>query len=100
MCCFSLCGLDDSINDKFYDELLDVVSKLGEKEIAMIFEWTLVDLLMDTRVHGGFRYGGRNPEDERILAFGDATKMVVANTFLKKRHSNQATQAASFIMSW
>ena len=29
------CDLDDSIKDKFYDELLDVVSKLGKNEIAM-----------------------------------------------------------------
>ena len=28
------CGLDDCIKDKFCDELLDVVSKLGEKVIA------------------------------------------------------------------
>ena len=36
-------------------------------------------------VHGGFGYGGRNPEGDRILEFGDATEMVVANTFFKKK---------------
>ena len=30
------CGLDVSIKDKFYEELLGVVSKLGEKEITMV----------------------------------------------------------------
>ena len=39
--------------------------------------------------HRGFEYGGRNPggrnPGDRILEFGNATEMVVANTFFKKR---------------
>ena len=30
------CGLDDNYKDIFYDELLAVVSKLGEKEIVLV----------------------------------------------------------------
>ena len=82
------CGLDDSIKDKFYHKLLDIVSKLGEKEIAMVagdlngHVCKSADGYQD--VHGGFGYGGRNPGG-RILEFGDATEMIVANTFFKKR---------------
>ena len=47
-------------------------------------------------VHGGFRYGGRNPGD-RILEFGDATEMVVANG----REDRLVTyQSANLIMFW
>ena len=61
----------------------------------------LVDLLVEG-AHGGFGYGGRNPEGDKILEFGDATKMVVADTLVKKigdTHTNQAIEAASLIMS-
>ena len=47
----------------------------------------LVDLLMDMSVHGGFGHGGRNPEADRILEFGDATYMVVVRRLLLKRNS-------------
>ena len=59
---------------------------------------------MDTSENGGFRYDGRNPGSDMILEFVDATELVVANTFFKKRDSrlvtNQETQAASLIMFW
>ena len=42
-------------------------------------------------VHGGFGYGNRNPEGERILEFCDATNMVIANTLFRKRDSRLVT---------
>ena len=32
----SQCSLDDSIEDNFQEELFDVASNLGEKEIALV----------------------------------------------------------------
>ena len=78
------CGLDDNYKDIFYDELLAVVSKLGEKEIVLVagdLNGHVVKLARGYEgVHGGFGYGTRNTEGERILEFSDATEMVVANT--------------------
>ena len=42
-------------------------------------------------VHGGYGFGERNTEDERMLEFCDATNMVVTNTMFSKRHSRVVT---------
>ena len=93
--------------DRFYNELLDVVSKLHEIVMVPKDFSVHVDKSADgyDGVYGGFRYGGRNPEGDRILEFGDATEMAVGNTFFKKRDSRLVTyqsgnQSASLIMSW
>ena len=36
-------------------------------------------------MRGGSGYGGRNPGSGRVLEFGNATEMVVANAFFKKK---------------
>jgi hypothetical protein len=43
------------------------------------------------RVHGGFRYGSRNQEEEGILNFTLAYDLIVANTFFRKRVSHLVT---------
>ena len=36
-------------------------------------------------VHGGFRYGSRNQEGEKVLDFAIAFDLMIANTFFRKR---------------
>ena len=58
-------GLSDSVKDAFYDDLLPVASKLGNKEVVLVSG----DLNGHVGkvangyegVHGGFGYGNRNP---------------------------------------
>ena len=38
-------------------------------------------------MHGGFGFGSRNKEGERLLELGTATDMVVCNTLFRKRLS-------------
>ena len=45
-------------------------------------------------VHGGFGYGVRNAEGERILEFGLALDMVVCNTLFNKRCSRLITYSS------
>ena len=42
-------------------------------------------------VHGGFGFGSRNKEGERLLELGTATDMVVCNTLFRKRLSRLIT---------
>ena len=42
-------------------------------------------------MHGGFGFGNRNKEGERLLEFGTATDMVVCNTLFRKRLSRLIT---------
>ena len=55
----------------------------------------LVDLLIDEGVHGGFGYGSRNSQGDRILEFGDAIEMVEADIFFKKRYRRFVTYQPS-----
>ena len=82
-----LINLDDSIMDRFYDEFLDIVTKLDTKEITMVAG--------DSNRHvDGFAdgyegvHGGRYPEGNKILEFGDAT---YGNTFFKKTDGRLVT---------
>ena len=91
-------GLNDSVKDAFYDDLLPVVSNMGDKELVIVtgdlngHVGNTADMKVGYEgVHGGFGYGNRNSEGERILEFCDATNMVVANTLFKKRDSRLVT---------
>ena len=42
-------------------------------------------------VHGGFGYGSRNQEGEKVLDFTIAFDLMIANTFLRKRESHLVT---------
>ena len=42
-------------------------------------------------VHGGFRYGSRNQEGEKVLDFAIASDLMIANTFFHKRQSHLMT---------
>ena len=42
-------------------------------------------------VHGGYSFGLRNSEGERILKFTVATNLVICNSMFKKRENQQIT---------
>ena len=89
------CGLDDVQKDRFYDSLINIAGKLGEKEIVVIagdFNGHVGKSINGyDSLHGGYGYGDRNKEGERILEFCAAMDMIVANTFFKKRDSHLVT---------
>ena len=69
------------MKESFYADLIHHTSKIDEKEI-IILGGDLNGHVGETtsgydNVHGGFGYGVRNAEGERILEFGLALSMVV-----------------------
>ena len=89
------CGLSEEVKDEFYDRLIAAVSKVGDKEVLAV-AGDLNGHVGKTSggfegVHGGNGYGDRNREGERILEFGFAMDMLVANTVFKKRESHLVT---------
>ncbi|KAK3893379.1 hypothetical protein Pcinc_002812 [Petrolisthes cinctipes] len=89
------CGLSEEAKDWFYDRLIAVASKVSEKEVLAVagdFNGH-VGKTSDgfEEVHEGNGYGERNTEGERILEFGFAMDMLVANTVFKKRESHLVT---------
>ena len=87
-------GLEDSIKERFYDELIDVVTKLGESEIVIpCGDWNghIGRRAMGYEgVHGGFGYGVRNT-GERLLEYADATDSVICNSYFKKKDNHLVT---------
>ena len=88
-------GLPKGVKDKFYETLTQHMTKIGEKDLAILG----ADLNGHVgkkadgyeSVHGGFGYGTRNPEGERVLDFALSQDMVVTNTYYKKRDSRLIT---------
>ena len=65
-------ALDDSQKDDFYDILINFVRKLGEKEVLVIGDFNgQIGSNPENfeEQHGGYGYGVRNKEGERILEF-------------------------------
>ena len=89
------CGLSEEEKDKFYDELIAVTSKFGDNELVIVGGDFNGHEGMPSEgyegVHGGFGFGSRNKEGERLLEFGTATDMVVCNTLFRKRLSRLIT---------
>ena len=104
------CGLSYEVKDEFYDRLIAVAGKVDEKDILVV-AGDLNDHARKTSggfegVHGGNDYGDRNRERERILEFGFAMDMLVANTiFLRKEnatllHMNMELSRLKWIICW
>ena len=76
-------GRPGAEKDRFYDQLHAVAAKIPLSEVFIpLGDWNgHVGAAADgyEGVHGGFGYGVRNPEGERILDFGVAHNMVVGN---------------------
>ena len=88
-------GLEDSIKDTFYDNLLSMTSDLPDNEIVIpCGDWNghvgKVSAGYEG-VHGGHGYGTRNDDGDRILDFAVANDFVIGNTFFEKRNSHLIT---------
>ena len=88
-------GLEASEKDHFYNSLIDVASKFGEKESVILggdFNGHVGRIGQGYEgIHGGYGYGDRNREGERILDFCAALNMFVGNTYFKKKESHLVT---------
>ena len=88
-------GLSNEVKERFYADLVFHTSKIDEKEIISLggglngHVGKTISGYED--VHGGFGYGVRNAEGERILEFVLALDMVVCNTLFQKRSSRLIT---------
>ena len=63
--------LAEDVKDKFYEDLISLVSKVSDNELVMtgldLNEHVGKDGSGYDGIHGGFGYGVRNLEGERIL---------------------------------
>ena len=94
-------GLSDDAKEKLYADLILHTSKVDEK-VVIILGGDMNGQVGKTTagyedVHGGFRYGVRNAEGERILEFCLALDMVVCNTLFNKRSSRLITYSSGGI---
>ena len=79
------CGRPDEEKDAFYDMLTSEV--FGRKDCLILgdFNGHVGELVTGySGVHGGFSYGDRNNEGERVLDFADSLGYRVMNTYFKK----------------
>ena len=91
-------GLSSELKDAFYAHLNCHTAKIDANDIAI----TGADLNGHVgrsasgfeQVHGGFGYGTRNTEGNRILEFCTAQDMVVCNTCFQKQDSHLITYAS------
>ena len=81
-------GKSDEDKDAFYDELCDVVMSKKRKCFVMGDFNRHVGCSSNGyfEVHGGFGYGERNREGERLLELADSLDMIIGDTFFKKDH--------------
>ena len=88
-------GLATSTKDVFYDNLLSVVSRISSREHLYIcgdFNGHIGSKPEGYEgVHGGFGYGQRNEEGERILEFATAHDLVIGNSLFKKPENHLVT---------
>ncbi|WP_236254243.1 hypothetical protein, partial [Rhodococcus sp. NKCM2511] len=81
---------DRSVKEKeeFYEDLLTVASKVHDTEKLLIGGDMNGHVGNSSdgfpEVHGGYSYGERNFEGERLLEFAEALELVVSNTSFKK----------------
>ena len=91
-------GLSDDAKEKFYADLILHTSKVDEKEVIILGGDMNGHVGKTTAgyedVYGGFGYGVRNAEGERILEFGLALDMVVCNILFNKRSSRLNTYSS------
>ena len=88
-------GLSNQMKDQFYNELLHVCKKQNDDDLLVLGGDLNGHIGCKANgfegIHGGHGFGERNLEGERILEFGEATEMLVANSFFRKRDSHLIT---------
>ena len=91
-------GRPDAEKDRFYDQLNSVIARIPTKEVLIPGgDWNgHVGSTADgfKQVHGGFGYGERNSEGDRLLDFAVAHDLVIGNTLFEKRDSHLVTFAS------
>ena len=82
-------GLDQSTKDAFYDDLQSVLTKVKDHEFLIpCGDWNgHIGHLAEgfEGVHGGYGFGERNIEGERLLEFASSFDLAVTNSFFRKR---------------
>ena len=88
-------GRPDAEKDIFYDQLNSIIAKVPSNEVLIPGgDWNgHVGVSADgfEEVHGGFGFGERNEEGDRLLEFAVAHDLVIGNTIFKKRDSHLIT---------
>ena len=88
-------GLVVDIKDKLYEDLISLVSKVGENGLITLGGELKGHVGEDSNgydeIHGGLVGMARNLERERILEMGSALDMIVCNTFFRKRDTRLIT---------
>ena len=88
-------GLGIEEKEKFYESVIQLVAKINENNMVIIGGDLNGHVGREANgyegVHGGYGYGIRNLEGERILEMGTALDMVVCNTWFKKQDSKLIT---------
>jgi len=88
-------GLNDSVKDAFYDDLLSLTLSIPSSNILTIcgdFNGHIGELSAGYEgVHGGCGLGARNTEGERILEFSVAHNLVVTNSCFRKKPDHIVT---------
>ena len=78
-------GLTESDKEKFYDLVQEVVASLPQLELIFpCGDWNgHIGCSANgfEGVHGGFVYGDRNTDGERLLQFAVANNLVIDNSF-------------------
>ena len=92
-------GYTDAVKDQFYDQLTSVLAKIPPSEVLIPGgDWNgHVGSTADgyEGVHGGFGYGERNKEGERILEFALAHDLIIGNTLFMKKDDHLITFASN-----
>jgi hypothetical protein len=96
-------GRGQAEKDAFWDLLLSLASNIPTSEMIIVGGdlngHVGVNIEGYEGVHGGFGFGMRNEEGERVLEFCDAMSMVVANTLFKKEESKLVTYVSGGVKS-
>mgnify|MGYP007071599789 CR=1 FL=1 len=91
-------GRNQVEKDEFWNAVYDLVGRLKNEEMVVLGGDLNGHVGRESDgyegVHGGFGYGVRNVEGEKILEFGDAMEMIVCGTQFKKDDNKLITYSS------